>query len=99
MDDYSVQYIIWIGLEFIFWVIYSYIDLDGCMDFYSFCQFCEVDLYIYGVLFWCDWWYWEDLDQYFGFEGFDLVLVMLEGDEFELDDLKEYDGLYVEEIN
>lgn len=98
-DDYSVQYTTWTGLEFTSWATHSYIDSDGRMDLYSLRQLREADLYTHGALPRCDWWHWEDPDQHPGSEGPDLVLVTPEGDEFELDDPKEYDGSYAEETN
>ncbi|KAK0668230.1 hypothetical protein QBC41DRAFT_394509 [Cercophora samala] len=93
-DSYSVHYTTWTGLEFTPWATHSYIDPDGHMDLYSLRQVREADLYAHGALPTCDWWHWEDPDQHPSCKGPCLVLSTPEGDEFELDDPKEYDGSY-----
>ncbi|KAK4173804.1 hypothetical protein QBC36DRAFT_293063 [Triangularia setosa] len=93
-DSYSMHYTTWTGLEFTPWATHSYIDPDGRMDLYSLCQVREADLYAHGALPRCDWWRWDDPDQHPPCEGPCLVLSTPEGDEFELDDPKEYDGSY-----
>ncbi|KAK4202935.1 hypothetical protein QBC40DRAFT_251636 [Triangularia verruculosa] len=87
----------WTGLEFTPWAAHSYIDSDGRMDLYSLRQIREAGLYAHGALPRCDWWYWDDPDQYPESDGPLLVLRTPEGDEFDLDDPKEYDGSYADE--
>ncbi|KAK0732411.1 hypothetical protein B0T21DRAFT_412589 [Apiosordaria backusii] len=90
----SIHYSTWTGLEFTPWATHSYIDPDGHMDLYSLRQVREAELYAHGALPRCDWWHWDDPDQYPESDGPALVLSTAEGDEYELDDPKEYDGSY-----